>query len=94
MFCSKLPRGAKAAINAKLPTKLGIAKGSAIAKVQNRFAGMSVLTVMKAAGTAMRAEARVTRKANSAVFRKTSNVREETRKFRNSSPMPAARIPR
>lgn len=93
-FWSALPFGANVAISAKLPTKLGTASGKVRMTDQNFFPGRSVLTVRKAAITAIMADNAVTINTRIALFAKISNVRDDIKIFVILGPTSDARITR
>ncbi len=82
------------AIRAKLPTKLGTASGKVKITDQNFFPGRSVLTVRKAAMTAITAESAVTTSTRTVLFAKTSSVREDIKMFVILGPASDARATR
>ena len=74
-MCNRLPLGAKVAIMAKLPTKLGIASGIVKSMVHNLLPGRSVFTVRSAEITAIMADRAVTTNVIRTVFANVSSVR-------------------
>jgi len=68
--------------------------GSAVVTEKNLLPGISVRTVMKARGTAIKAEIDVTKKAKTIVFTRADPVRFERRSGRASNPTPTVRMER